>query len=246
MATMNPTLTERKPSFGGHGPADIPPDRCDGDSGGGDSSPDFRARVRRYRIGMITALIPVLMLFLGFTSAYVLRQGSTSIDAATGTQVRDWQALQIPGILWVNTVILLASSATIELSRRRLHRQFAIAPAQAVLGQSKDAERPLPWLGVTVVLGVGFVIGQWLAWRELAAQGIFVGSNPSSSFFYLLTGAHAAHLAGGVFALLYAGATSALRKPLETRGLVVEVTALYWHFMGALWLYILALLLLAK
>lgn len=246
MATMNPTLTERKPGLGGGGPADIPPDRFGGDSGGGESAPDFRARVRRYRIGMITALIPVLMLFLGFTSAYVLRQGSTSLDVATNTQVADWQALQLPGILWLNTLMLLASSATVELSRQRLHRQFAIAPAQAVLGQRQDAERPLPWLGVTVVLGIGFVVGQWLAWRELAAQGIYISSNPSSSFFYLLTGSHAVHLAGGVFALLYAGATSLLRKPLETRGLVVEVTALYWHFMGALWLYIMALLLLAK
>lgn len=243
---MNPTLTDRKPSLGGRGPVDIPPDRFDGDSGGGNGSPDFNTRVRRYRIGMISALIPVLMLFLGFTSAYVLRQGSTSLDAATLTQVRDWQPLKVPAILWVNTLLLLASSATLELSRRRLHRQFALAPAQAVLGQKQVEERPLPWLGVTAVLGIGFVVGQWLAWRELAAQGIYISSNPSSSFFYLLTGSHAVHLAGGVLALLYAGAASVLRKPLETRGLVVEVTALYWHFMGILWIYILALLLLAK
>jgi cytochrome c oxidase subunit 3 len=211
-----------------------------------DSAPDFNVRLRRYRIGMITALIPVLMLFLGFTSAYVLRQGATSLDAATGTQMRDWQSLQIPVVLWLNTLLLAASSATIELARRRLHRQFAIAPAQAVLGHTRDTERPLPWLGVTAILGSGFVIGQWLAWRDLAAQNIYLASNPSSSFFYLLTGTHAVHLAGGVLALLYAAATSLLRKPMETRGLVVEVTALYWHFMGLLWLYIFALLLLAK
>ena len=103
-------------------------------------------------------------------------------------------------------------------------------------------QHSVPWLGITFVLGAGFLVGQLLAWSEMRHLGIFVSTNPSSSFFYVLTGAHGLHLLGGVLALAYAGVTSLLRKPLATRFLVVDVTALYWHFMDFLWIYIFALL----
>ena len=103
-----------------------------------------------------------------------------------------------------------------------------------------------PWLPITLVLGLGFLAGQWMAWSQLARQGIFISSNPSSSFFYLLTGAHAVHLAAGLVALLYAAATAVLTRGWERRRMVVDVTSWYWHFMGLLWIYIFALLQLAK
>jgi cytochrome c oxidase subunit 3 len=92
------------------------------------------------------------------------------------------------------------------------------------------------------LLGLGFVAGQWLAWRELAARGFFLATGPSSSFIYVLTGAHAIHLLGGILALLVAGSTVVLRRPLESRRIVVDVTAWYWHFMALLWIYIFVLL----
>jgi cytochrome c oxidase subunit III len=95
---------------------------------------------------------------------------------------------------------------------------------------------------VTVVLGLGFLFGQWMAWQELANRGFALATSASSSFVYLLTGTHAVHLAGGVLALLYAAAASLLHKPVEARRIVVDVTAWYWHFMALLWLYIFALL----
>jgi cytochrome c oxidase subunit 3 len=81
-----------------------------------------------------------------------------------------------------------------------------------------------------------------LAWRQLAANGFYVSTTPSSSFVYLLTGTHAVHLMGGVLALLVAGAASLLRRSLATRSIVVDVTAWYWHFMAALWVYIFCLM----
>jgi cytochrome c oxidase subunit 3 len=95
---------------------------------------------------------------------------------------------------------------------------------------------------LTVVLGLSFLTGQWMAWRELAASGFYVATNPSSSFVYLLTGMHGLHLLGGVLALLAAGASSLLGRPVESRNIVVDVTGLYWHFMAFLWIYILCLL----
>jgi len=99
-----------------------------------------------------------------------------------------------------------------------------------------------PWLGLTAILGLSFLAGQWLVWRELAAAGFYVDTSPSSSFFYLLTGMHGIHLFGGILALLAAGAASLLRKSAASLGVVVDATAWYWHFMTVLWVYILCLL----
>jgi cytochrome c oxidase subunit 3 len=81
-----------------------------------------------------------------------------------------------------------------------------------------------------------------MAWGELKARGFFVDTNPNSSFVYLLTAAHAVHLAGGMIALIWAAATSLLLRPIEGRRIVVDVTAWYWHFMAVLWIYVFALL----
>ena len=95
---------------------------------------------------------------------------------------------------------------------------------------------------MTVLLGGGFLTGQWLAWRELADRGFYVATSASSSFVYLLTAAHGIHLLGGVLVLLYAAVVSLLRRPVEGRRIVVDVTAWYWHFMFLLWVGIFALL----
>ena len=95
---------------------------------------------------------------------------------------------------------------------------------------------------MTVALGLLFLYGQWMAWRQLAARGFYVSTTPSSSFVYLLTGTHAVHLMGGVFALLVAGVFALLRRPAATRSIVVDVSAWYWHFMAVLWVYIFCLL----
>src|SRR5271168_5000089 len=100
----------------------------------------------------------------------------------------------------------------------------------------------MPWLALTAVLGLSFLAGQWLVWRELAASGFYVATSPSSSFFYLLTGMHGIHLFGGILALLVAGAAALLHKSAASRAVVVDATAWYWHFMTFLWVYILCLL----
>jgi len=149
-------------------------------------------------------------------------------------------------LLGINTAILLISSLTMELARRKAARQAALAPVKSIPGVSLGDERSLPWLGITVLLGFGFLVGQWLAWGELHNRGFFVDTNPSSSFAFLLTVAHALHLAGGMIALMWAATTSLLHRPVESRRIVVDITAWYWHFMAVLWLYIFALLGLAK
>ncbi len=233
MATLNPTLVEEhRPRSGGGGGA--PP--LAGHGGGGDGGFSFGDRLRRNRMGMAVALAPIVMVFVAFTSAHILRQGLGE----------DWRATELPPILWINTVILVASSFTLELARRSLTREAALAAVPEVPGVAPVKPSVAPWLPITLVLGLGFLAGQWLAWSQLARQGIFISSNPSSSFFYLFTGTHAVHLAGGLAALAYAAAISVLAQARERRCMVVDVTSWYWHFMAVLWIYIFALLQLAK
>ena len=145
-------------------------------------------------------------------------------------------------LLGINTAILLISSITMELARRKATRQAALAPVSSIPGVSLGDEGSFPWLGITVVLGCAFLAGQWLAWGELHRRGFFVYTNPSSSFAFLLTIAHAVHLVGGMIALGWASVASLLDRPVESRRIAVDITAWYWHFMAVLWIYIFLLL----
>jgi cytochrome c oxidase subunit 3 len=162
------------------------------------------------------ALGGILMFFLALTSSYIVRRG-------LGT---DWKDFALPRILWVNTAVLLASSATLELARKALAR-----------GQN-EAFRNL-WL-LTTALGLVFVGGQLAAWRQLHAAGVYLASNPSSSFFYVFTAAHGVHLLGGVIALLYVAFRS-WQRSRTTQTVAAEVAAVYWHFLDGLWVFLLLL-----
>ena len=180
------------------------------------------------RTGVWIGIATITMSFAAYTSALVVRQGSAP----------DWQHFQLPPILYLNTVLLLASSATLELGRARVRWSWV----ESLLGARSDSS-PLGigWLYTTLSLGLLFVAGQVLAWRNLAAQGLYLATNPSSSFFYIFTALHALHLLGGIVALGYM--LHRLRRlaggpPNGALGAV----SLYWHFMGVLWVYLLLVL----
>ncbi|MFZ0804451.1 MAG: cytochrome c oxidase subunit 3, partial [Terriglobales bacterium] len=192
---------------------------------------------------LAVGLTSVTMIFVSLTSAYVVRRGLPTFDDYTRTYTRDWIPVQLPlALLLINTALLALSSLTAELARRQITRQAALAPVRSIPGVSLGRESGFPWLTVTVVLGMGFLTGQWLAWRELADRGFYLATSASSSFVYLLTATHGVHLLGGVLVLLYAAVVSLLQRPVEGRRIVVDVTAWYWHFMFVLWLGIFALL----
>jgi cytochrome c oxidase subunit 3 len=246
MATLTPSTPMNQLGRGGDRPA---PPNGGGDNGGFPDSglPNYGARLRRARLGLICAIATVSMVFVSLTSAYVVRRGLPTFDDSTRTYFRDWGTVQLPWVLlFINTAILLVSSLTMEGARRQIARSAALAPVRSIPGVSLGEERNFPWLGVTVVLGLGFLVGQWMAWGELKSRGFLVSTNPDSSFVYLLTAAHAVHLAGGIIALLWAGITSLLHKPIEGRRIVVDVGAWYWHFMAVLWIYVFALLAFAR
>jgi cytochrome c oxidase subunit 3 len=247
MATLSPAVTLKDPRIGRGGNAEPPVHGGGGGNGAGNGSPDYRSRLRRARLGLAVAIAPILMLFVSFTSAYIIRQGLPILDEHTGKNVTDWLSINLPTkLLLVNTLLIVASSICMELARRQITRQVVLAPVQSIPGVSVGRDWTFPWLGATAVLGFAFLVGQWMAWRELGDRGFYLATTPSSSFVYLLTATHAVHLAGGLLVLLYALATSLLQKPVEARRIVVDVTAWYWHFMALLWIYVFGLLEFAK
>ena len=200
-----------------------PPSRSDDgdDSGntGGDRKPGpGRSSAKKYSTAIVLAMLSILMFFMALTAAFVVLRINN---------LHTWSAVRLPWILWVNTVVLLASSATLELARRKLQ-------VHSLRGFKQR------W-ALTTILGMVFLAGQVIAWRHLAAEGVYMASRLSNSFFYVFTALHAAHLLGGICALLYV----ALRN-FETahvsRFVAAEVTSYYWHFMDGLWLFLLALL----
>jgi len=246
MATYSPTT--RVGQLGGGGDV-LPPSNGGGDDGGfqGSSLPNYGARLRRARLGLICAIATVSMVFISLTSAYVVRQGLPTYDGTINSYVRDWGMVQLPWqLLAINTLLLLLSSLTMEAARRDITRRSALAPLKSIPGIALGDEKSFPWLEVTVLLGLGFLVGQWFAWGELKSRGFFFDTNPNSSFVYLLTAAHAVHLLGGIIALLWASITSLQHKPVEGRRIVVDVAAWYWHFMAVLWIYVFALLAFAR
>jgi cytochrome c oxidase subunit III len=198
--------------------------------GGGDDGSEDRGKQprrsyppspRRYYTGIVVGIISILMFFMALACAFLLRRGTST----------NWVPVRLPGVLWVNTVVLVASSATLEFARREL-------------SQAKVRAFRKLW-AVTTVLGLLFLAGQIMAWRQLVAAGILMASNPGISFFYILTGAHAIHLFGGIAALLFVSFRN-FEKAKVTLSTAAEIASHYWHFMDALWVFLFALLYLGK
>ena len=176
---------------------------------------------RASRSGIWVGIFAITMSFMAFSSALFVRQGSL-----------DWGHLALPPILYLNTLVLLVSSGTFELSRR--HLEFRTG---GIVGSSGAG---VAWLLATLALGAAFCVGQYLAWQNLRAQGIYLATNPNSSFFYVLTFIHVLHVSAGILAFVYLLCRLTHRNRLARRSFF-ENTAIYWHFMGVLWVYLLLL-----
>lgn len=239
------TLKPRSPQTGGgtRGPVDHH-EYGGGGGGRGDDPPNYGERLRRCRLGLALALVAITLLFVTFGAAFIARQGASTWDAASGSYVRDWKPVKLPmALMALNTLMLLASSLTVELARRQAAEQAVLAPIAGIPGIALGPKRPIPWLAISGLLGAGFLLGQGVAWQALVQQGLVSDTARGSSSFFVLTGAHAVHLLCGLLALLYALAARPLfSKTIEARRIIVDITAWYWHAMAVLWLYILAVL----
>jgi len=196
-----------------------PAGRDGGDSGDGGKRVPGSSSARKYAIAIALAMVAILMFFMAIVAAFLVLRATSTSDK--------WNTFRVPALLWFNTIVLLSSSATLELARKRLS---ALDPS----GFKKL------WM-LTTSLGIAFVLGQIIAWRELVVAGIYGSKSQAAAFFYLFTVAHAVHLFGGICALLYVGLRRFKHSEM-TRAAAAEVTSYYWHFMDGLWVFLLMLL----
>lgn len=169
------------------------------------------------RIGVWLLVGAVAILFGAFSIAYLSRRHSA-----------DWSVGPIPLMLWINTAVLLMSSVAMEWTR-----------ASARWDSIEEVKTAL---GATTALGIAFLVGQVVAWRQLVTAGIYMTTNPHSAFFYLFTGTHALHLVGGVGGLTYALWKVRQSADAEAAARLVGPVATYWHFVDALWIYLFVIL----
>jgi cytochrome c oxidase subunit 3 len=170
-------------------------------------------------IALLTLLAVVTSFFALVLSAYSLRM-----------ELGDWVPMTEPQLLWTNTVMLLFASIVFQWTRNAANN-----------GQQGRLQ---PGLLITGVLTLGFVAGQYVAWQQLQNAGQFLTSNPSNAFFYLLTGAHALHILGG----LYVWGRATLKVILgsdDAEGIQrsIELCTIYWHYLLIVWLVLFGLLL---
>ena len=166
-----------------------------------------------YRLGLLIACGSILAFFTALVVAFYWRSRTPPF----------WAPVALPRTLWLSTAIILASSVTFEAARRAYRRGLHAVAARLLV--------------VTACLGAAFLASQLAAWRNLVQRGYYLAQNPYSSFFYMFTGLHAAHLIGGLIALFIVVLGRSTRR--ET----VDTVAYYWHFLGALWIALFVILL---
>ncbi len=168
------------------------------------------------KFSLYIALGSIVMMFTAFTSAYIVRQSAGN-----------WLEFPLPDLFYISTGIILFSSLTLHLSYNSFKRA------------SENLYKVL--LLVSFILGIGFVISQYYAWMELYAMGIDLKRNPSGAFVYVISGAHAAHVLGGIATLIVA-LIHAFVLPFrvtDKRKNRFQLVLIYWHFVDFLWIYLL-------
>ena len=181
-------------------------------------SADFESMQRDdlLQLGVWMFLATVVMLFAAFTSVYIVSRSAAN-----------WTPVALPRILWVNTAVLVASSVVLEKARRaRLHPGRATAK----------------WVAAGAGLGILFLAGQVGAWQVLASRGVYLPTGTYGAFVYLLTGAHGVHVIAGLVLLACTAArTWTAKADPRTLARLFEASVTFWHFLAALWLYVIAL-----
>ncbi|MEZ4948405.1 MAG: cytochrome c oxidase subunit 3 [Saprospiraceae bacterium] len=175
-----------------------------------------RSKIHPHKFALWAALGGILMMFAALTSAYIVRHA-----------VGNWLEFKLPNVFFVSAVVMLISSVTLQAS----YRYF----------KAGNAKLYRVLLVLTAVLGISFLVLQYMGWTQMESIGVFLDGNPSGSFIYVISGVHAAHVLGGVAILVVAlmHAFMLEYKVTEKRKVRFELTLTYWHFVDLLWIYLL-------
>lgn len=187
------------------------------------AKPEHRMGIHPLKFALYLGIVSLIMAFAAFSSAYIVRQAAGN-----------WLEFRLPGMFYVSTAVIVLSSVCLRLSSRAFDRE-------QILNYRL-------FLSITFILGVVFLITQYLGWMEMYHNGIDLKGNPSGSFVYIMSMAHALHVVGGIVVLavaLYHAFNLPFARTSERR-LRLDLTGIYWHFVDILWIYLLLFFILQR
>ncbi len=170
-------------------------------------------KVHPHKFAMWLAIGSMIMLFAGFTSAYLVHMSKGN-----------WVYFNVPTAFWYSTAVILLSSYTMTRARK--------AVKNSKLKQYQN------WLTATTILGLVFIGLQYMGFKELAAENHLVSGNPSESLFYIIPLVHGLHVLGGIVALIVLTLRSYFKRGSYYSSTPVDVVGTYWHFVDFIWVYL--------
>ncbi|MFN0190108.1 MAG: heme-copper oxidase subunit III [Bacteroidia bacterium] len=180
-----------------------------------ENQPQEKPRIATEKVLLAIGIGSIVMLFAGLTSGYIVRQAEGN-----------WKFFEVPSVFYISSIIILISSFTMQMAIRAVKKD--------------DLAQVKTFLLVTLGLGLAFVFTQFLGWNELVKNDVYFADKltPSGSFFYVITGLHLAHLAFGLLGLIITGSKSIRERYSSQNYLGISLCAIYWHFLGGLWIYL--------
>ncbi len=180
-----------------------------------------RKKIHPHKFTLWVGIGSLLMMFAGLTSAYIVKRNQAN-----------WQTFDLPQLFWYSTAAIVLSSITIFLAEKAF--------------KQREMSKYRSLLIATVILGVLFIVFQLLGFQQLWTKGITLQANVSYSFLYVIVGLHAAHVLGGLIALVVLFAKAFSKKTRSYNSVPVELVSTYWHFVDILWIYLLIFLLMIR
>lgn len=169
--------------------------------------------IHPHKFTLWIGLASIVMMFAGLTSAYIIKRSLVN-----------WITFDLPLIFWYSTAVIVGSSITIILSRNYFRQ--------------RQMQQYRLWLGITLALGILFVIMQYTGFVQLWHTGITLTKNVSFSFLYIIVGLHALHVIAGVIALMILLIKAYSRKRKNYSQVPIDLMNTYWHFVDILWIYL--------
>ena len=180
-----------------------------------------RKKIHPHKFTLWVGIGSLLMMFAGFTSAYIVKRNQAN-----------WQTFDLPHFFWYSTAAIILSSVTIYLAEKAFKQRLMQKYRSLIVA--------------TLVLGVLFFIFQIFGFLQLWQKGITLQANVSYSFMYVIVIAHAAHVLGGLVALIVLFAKAFSTKTRTYNSVPVELVSTYWHFVDILWIYLLIFLIMIR
>ena len=173
-----------------------------------------REKIHPHKFTLLVGIASILMMFAGLTSAYIVKSSQAG-----------WEQVQTPAYFWYSTVAILLSSLTVQLAVRSF--------------KQREMKQHRMLLGVTFMLGVLFIVLQFLGFSWMWEHGVRFKGAGAGQFLYIIAGLHGLHVIGGIIALLITFMKAFFGRSKTYNSVPVEVLATYWHFVDGLWLYLL-------